>query len=216
MLCCAAPRTTVDAEGCGPRCCGYSSTPACASASWPELAVERVDLEAGALAVIGKGGRERTVPIGEAALFALRRYLAAAGDPPRGPLFRDARGRPLTRAAIYKAVRGLCQRAEISGVRCSPHTFRHTFAARYLTLGGDVLTLQRLLGHSPRSLDVTQRYVTLLDADLRAAHRRFSPGDHLARRTGIGALRPSAVIRARRPPRSSPAGRAARRLRAGA
>lgn len=82
-------------------------------------------------------------------------------------------------AAISSAGAGparLGARAGISGVRCSPHTFRHTFATRYLLLGGDLLTLARLLGHSPHSLELTQRYVTLLDADLRAAHKRFSPG----------------------------------------
>lgn len=84
---------------------------------------------------------------------------------------------------------------------------RHSFATRFLTLGGDVLTLQRLLGHSPRSLAVTQRYVTLLDDDLRAAHRRASPGDSLARRLG-------AFSRGQRPTRRRRAGRGARPGRA--
>ncbi len=149
-------------------------------AEFTGLTLERLDLERGEARVLGKGRRERLVPIGSSALLAVRRYLEVRGGPPRGALFLDDDGRPLSRNAVYRAVRRLSAKAGIEGVRCSPHTLRHTFATRFLTLGGDLLSLQRLLGHSPRSLDVTQRYVSLLDADIRAAHRRFSPGDHLA------------------------------------
>ena len=180
------------------------------------LTLERVDLETGSARVVGKGGVERLVPIGSAALFALRRYLERRGGPTRGAVFLDDDGRPVSPTAVYKGVRGLGTRAGISGVRCSPHTFRHTFATRYLLLGGDLLTLARLLGHSPHSLEVTQRYVTLLDADLRAAHRRFSPGDHLARLGGVRPARPVRLMPERRPARRSRAGRPARPARAGA
>ena len=180
------------------------------------LTLERVDLEVGAARVVGKGGKERLVPIGSAALFALRRYLDRRGGPARGAVFLDDDGRPLSPTAVYKGIRSLGARAGISGVRCSPHTFRHTFATRYLLLGGDLLTLARLLGHSPHSLEVTQRYVTLLDADLRAAHRRFSPGDHLARLGGVRPTRPPRLTPERRLARRSPAGRPARPARAGA
>ncbi len=149
-------------------------------AEFTGLTLERLDLERGEARVLGKGRRERLVPIGSSALFALHRYLEVRGGPQRGALFLDDDGRPLSRNAVYRAVRRLSAKAGIEGVRCSPHTLRHTFATRFLTLGGDLLSLQRLLGHSPRSLDVTQRYISLLDADIRTAHRRFSPGDHLA------------------------------------
>jgi integrase/recombinase XerD len=56
---------------------------------------------------------------------------------------------------------------------------RHTFARAFLTNGTDVFSLQRILGHSPRSIQVTRRYVDLLDDDLRAVHRRVSPIDRL-------------------------------------
>lgn len=171
------------------------------------LTLDRLDLERGEAKVIGKGGRERLVPLGDAAIHAVRRYLAVRGGPPRGALLLDRAGRPLSRMGLYRGVRALGRRADLRGVRCSPHTFRHTFATRFLTLGGDVLTLQRLLGHSPRSLAVTQRYVALLDEDLRAAHRRASPGDALARSLG-------AFSRARRPTRRRRVGRAARPRRA--
>lgn len=67
---------------------------------------------------------------------------------------------------------------------CSPHVLRHTFARSFLANGGDVFTLQRILGHSPASLEVTQRYVSLLDEDIREMHRRASPMDRLREREG--------------------------------
>ena len=67
-----------------------------------------------------------------------------------------------------------------TGIECSPHVLRHTFARTFLANGNDVFSLQRILGHSPTSLEVTRRYVHLLDDDLRETHRRASPVDHLA------------------------------------
>ena len=60
---------------------------------------------------------------------------------------------------------------------CSPNTFRRGFAVEFLRNGGDVFTLQQILGHS--SLEMTRRYVKFLDEDLKSAHLRFSPGDRL-------------------------------------
>jgi integrase/recombinase XerD len=145
------------------------------------LQVGRVDFENGQCRVMGKGAKERRVPLGRSARRALRRTLLA-----RGRLAHDAalfvadRGGPLTGSGVQKIVRRAAQRAGLE-VRCSPHVLRHTFARSFLANGGAVFSLQRILGHSPASLDVTRRYVELLDDDLREVHRRASPMDLLRR-----------------------------------
>lgn len=78
---------------------------------------------------------------------------------------------------IQYAIARLGRRAGI-GTRSSPHTFRHTFARGYLVNGGDVFSLQQILGHA--TLDMVRRYVTLSEADLVARHRAASPADRLA------------------------------------
>ncbi len=131
----------------------------------------------GTLHVMGKGAKERIVPIGASARRALVRYLAtraavAAGD----PLFCGRWGPALTARGIQLAIARLGRRAAV-GTRCSPHTFRHTFARGYLVNGGDVFSLQQILGHA--TLDMVRRYVSLSEADLVARHRTASPADRL-------------------------------------
>jgi site-specific recombinase XerD len=131
----------------------------------------------GTLHVMGKGAKERIVPIGASARRALVRYLStrrsvAAGD----PLFCGRWGPALSARGIQLAIARLGRRAAI-GTRCSPHTFRHTFARGYLVNGGDVFSLQQILGHA--TLDMVRRYVSLSEADLVARHRTASPADRL-------------------------------------
>ena len=169
------------------------------------MTLERVDLEVGSARVVGKGGKERLVPIGSAAPSRSAAISTAGGGPARRAVFLDDDGRPLSPTAVYKGIRSLGARAGISGVRCSPHTFRHTFATRYLLLGCDLLALARLLGHSPHSLEVTQRYVTLLEpiSVLRtgAFHRAIiSPGLAGFARRGRHVSRPSEGSRDDRQP----------------
>jgi site-specific recombinase XerD len=144
-----------------------------------ELAGVRLcDLRAdGTIKVLGKGARERIVPVGNAARRALLRYLRQyrAGDA-NSAIFRSRNGGPLGWRGIQQVFNRLRSRAGIAG-RCSPHTLRHTFARAYLVNGGDAFSLQRILGHT--TLDMVKRYVALADADLTARHRAASPADRL-------------------------------------
>ncbi len=131
----------------------------------------------GTIKVRGKGARERVVPVGAATRRAIAGVLEgrapSAGD---APLFTGAAGGRLTLTGIQQLLRRLRTRAGVAR-RCNPHTFRHTFAHRYLMNGGDVFTLQRMLGHS--SLEMVRRYVALADGDMATRHRAASPADNL-------------------------------------
>lgn len=84
----------------------------------------------------------------------------------------------MTRDGIQTAIKRLCHQAEITDARPSPHTFRHTAAINYLRNGGDVFTLQNMLGHA--SLEMTRRYVSALGADdMIEVHKRASPVDNM-------------------------------------
>lgn len=142
----------------------------------------------GSVKVMGKGARERIVPVGDAARQALLRYLRA-GDPlgPEDHVLRSERGgQRLDAKGIQSIFKRLKTRAGIPG-RCSPHLLRHTFARAYLMNGGDAFSLQRMLGHS--TLDMVKRYVALADTDLAARHRQASPADNLLGKRAVGQRR---------------------------
>jgi site-specific recombinase XerD len=130
----------------------------------------------GTLKVRGKGAKERIVPVGSTAGRAIVRYLGQRGaGRPDDAVFLGGRG-PLDARGIQQVVRRLKTRIGVVG-RLSPHSLRHTFARSYLINGGDVFSLQRILGHT--SLDMVKRYVALADVDLVERHRRASPADRL-------------------------------------
>jgi len=104
--------------------------------------------------VLGKGDKERVVPVGETALEALAAHLALRGRQ-RGPLFRNARGGRLTTRSAHRIVKRMARRAGL-GQRVTPHTLRHSFATHMLGEGADLRLIQELLGHS--RLSTTQRY----------------------------------------------------------
>lgn len=131
--------------------------------------------------VMGKGRKERDLPLGRTAARALQRYRNAVdGLMPDDPFFISVRGRRLDRSVITDIVSEYGRVAGIQGVRCSPHTLRHTAAKRFIMAGGDVFTLQKLLGHT--SLVMVRRYVELASIDVAVQHDRFSPADSLFHR----------------------------------
>ena len=147
-----------------------------------DIRVENVDIKQSCLLVRGKGNKERMVPFGTQVRRTLWRDISSFRPEPQvaenAHLFLTSSGNPLKRGAIRLMLSRLGQKAGISGVRCSAHTFRHTFAKQYLTQGGDIFSLQRILGHS--SLEMVKVYVNLALSDVSQQHRKFSPVDNIA------------------------------------
>lgn len=145
------------------------------------LRLEDVNLEGRLAKVLGKGSRERLVPIGARLQKALWRYTTFHRPEPATPryhqFFLTVGGRPLTKDRVEAIVKHYGRKAGLSGVRVSPHTFRHTFAVMFLRNGGDVFSLQRIMGHS--TLDVLRIYINMAQADINEAHRHHSPADNL-------------------------------------
>lgn len=132
------------------------------------------------LRVQGKGDKERVVPIGYHTFRALRKYVAQERSKLPGAnlspaLFMSERGTRYTYEGLHQMLDRLAAKAGIGRVR--PHVLRHTFARAYLRNGGDVFSLQKILGHS--SLEMTRRYAELSVEDVKRAHQRSSPTDRL-------------------------------------
>jgi len=138
------------------------------------------------LKVLGKGNKERLIPIGKNVQRLLWRYISRYRPEPAMPksdlLFLTMDGRPLTKDRIDKIMTYYGRKARLAGVRCSPHTLRHTAAVSFLRNGGDVFSLQRMLGHA--SLEMTRRYCELADIDVKKAHITASPVDNLTELAG--------------------------------
>jgi len=148
------------------------------------LRLDREDLstDGGFVRVIGKGDRERLVPVGEVALQWLGEWLAEGRpallrvghvEPQRGgPLFLGDRGRRLARQQAWAAVKAAAERAGLSA-RVSPHTLRHSFATHLLEGGADLRVVQELLGHA--SISTTQLYTHLTGERIREVYARAHP-----------------------------------------
>ena len=141
-----------------------------------------VDLDERLVRCVGKGNKERIVPIGRAAAEALRRYLAR-GRPYldrrlRPELFLNARGGPLTRAGAFLIVRQLAEKAGLDPERVHPHLLRHSFATHLLEGGADLRSVQEMLGHA--DLATTQIYTHVSDRRRRDAY--FAAHPHARRR----------------------------------
>ena len=142
-----------------------------------------VDLEQRIVRAVGKGGKERIVPLGRPAADALRRYMAL-GRPHldrrhRPDLFLNARGGALTRAGAFLVLRRLADRAGLEPGRVHPHLLRHSFATHLLEGGADLRSVQEMLGHA--DVGTTERYTHVSDRHRREAYFRAHP--HARRRS---------------------------------
>ena len=141
------------------------------------LRSEQVNLIQGVLRVVGKGGKERLVPLGEPAVEWLERYLRKGrpdilGERRTPALFPTSRGRAMTRQAFWHLIKRYAARAGISqGI--SPHTLRHAFATHLLDHGADLRVVQMFLGH--RDISTTQIYTHIARERLKVLHARHHP-----------------------------------------
>jgi integrase/recombinase XerD len=159
-----------------------------------------VDLEERLVRSIGKGGKERIVPLGRSAADALRRYLSR-GRPfldirHRPELFLNARGGGLTRAGAFLILRRLAEKAGLEPARIHPHLLRHSFATHLLEGGADLRSVQEMLGHA--DLATTELYTHVTDRRRREAY--FSAHPHAKRGLKVSAEAPMA-----RPKKDGPA-----------
>lgn len=140
-----------------------------------------LDLPSGICRVLGKGDKQRLVPIGEEALAAIETYiktsrgllLAKKGGPGCTPfLFVTRRGGPMTRQGFWKIIK---KYAKVAGIdeELSPHKLRHSFATHLLTHGADLRIVQALLGHS--DISTTQIYTHVAKAHLKKMHETYHP-----------------------------------------
>jgi integrase/recombinase XerD len=141
-----------------------------------------VDLDGRLVRALGKGDKERVVPIGRQAVDALRRYLSR-GRPfldrrHRPELFLNAQGGPLTRAGAFLILRRLAVGAGLDPARVHPHLLRHSFATHLLEGGADLRSVQEMLGHA--DLATTELYTHVSDRRRREAY--FAAHPHARRR----------------------------------
>ncbi len=141
------------------------------------LKVSSVNAENGVIRVLGKGAKERIVPVGHLAVQALRRYLTKSRpnllrSPDEPTLFLSQRGRKLDRERIWAIIKEAALQAGIIK-NIHPHTLRHSFASHLLENGADLRVIQEMLGHA--DIATTQIYTHVDQRQLLAVHKKFHP-----------------------------------------
>lgn len=143
------------------------------------LKLIQLNVEQGVVKVLGKGSKERLVPLGEEAVSWLTRYMSGARaewlPPPRRSdyVFLTARGQPMTRQTFWYLIKRHATTAGINPDSLSPHTLRHAFATHLLNHGADLRVVQMLLGHS--DITTTQIYTHVARERLKRIHQQHHP-----------------------------------------
>jgi len=139
------------------------------------LKIKDVDWDTGLLTCLGKGSKQRRIPIGRSALRFLKLYMPARknlmGDRHSDLLFVEEQGRGVTRQKFWKIIKDYGEMANIEYI--TPHMLRHSFATALLSNGADLRSVQLMLGHS--DISTTQIYTHVTDDHLKSAYRKFHP-----------------------------------------
>lgn len=139
------------------------------------LKIYDLDPDQSIVKVLGKLNKERMLPFSAATAQAIWRYLTYRGKASLdAPLFITKKNRPVSRYRLGENLKVIGERAGVMNVH--PHRFRHTFAIEYLRNGGDIFTLQTMLGHT--TLDMVKTYLQIAQVDIVNAHKKASPVDH--------------------------------------
>ena len=150
------------------------------------LRIGDLDINEKTAFVEGKGGKRRQIYIGKKTSRVIWKYIAQSKQErsPADALFQATKGplkgEALTPTGVRQLINRLAVVAGVSRTRCSPHTFRHTFAVMYLRDGGDQFSLMRILGHT--NVKMTSRYVLMAQADVADQHRQHSPVDRMKKK----------------------------------
>jgi integrase/recombinase XerD len=141
------------------------------------LRLEQLHLEAGFINVIGKGNKERVVPVGRKAVEALNRYIEIARPKlitPKSPanVFLTRRGTPFASVTLWLRIKNRVRRAGVER-NITPHMLRHSFATHLLEHGADLRVIQELLGHA--TIGTTEIYTHVTGNRLREIHKKFHP-----------------------------------------
>jgi site-specific recombinase XerD len=143
------------------------------------IKLSKLSLQNGYIRVIGKGNKERVVPIGKSVSTTLWRYIDKFRPRPRDPecdyLFLSRDGKPITVNTIKLVFTRLAKKSGVTRLHC--HLCRHSFAINYLMNGGDIFSLREILGHT--TLDMVNHYLHFTSSQIMERHRKFSPMDKL-------------------------------------
>lgn len=141
------------------------------------LKLEHLNLEIGYVRCIGKGRKERIIPVGKRAIEAVKKYCATVRprllkSKPSSVLFLSRLGEKISRQSVWKVIKRYAKKANIKRA-IKPHTLRHSFATHLLERGADLRSVQEMLGHS--DISTTQIYTHVDRERLKSIHKQFHP-----------------------------------------